>query len=79
MTKLHIHQKSWYCIVLFCLVDLCKAILHSEAKKVALLRASHCLLCHILMLNLSVNFTSVANHSQQFRLLHHQYSINIWR
>ena len=39
-------------------------------------RSAHGLKIRIFMLNLSVNFSSVANRSQQFRLLHHQYSIN---
>lgn len=42
----------------------------------ALLRSARGLFYRILMLNLSVNFASVATCFQQFRLLHHQYSIN---
>ena len=41
------------------------------------LRSAHGLRIRILMLNLSVNFASVATCFQQFRLLHHQYSISI--
>ena len=41
-----------------------------------ILRTAHGIKIHLLMFKLSVNFASVANDSQYFRLLHHQHSIN---